>query len=907
MKDYAQYSSRIPAPVSRLPSPGNNYKRSPSQSMSTPTSTTTRNVSNHPLNTSSSPSSNNKEQPARERDSSTTASTTASTTLSSPLHHHHHSPSSSLNASDALALRKEGPEPTIHKLRAELDQTTARDSQAKAALAKSDAVILELRSSIRQVKRQLEHQQQETQEWKEQHETIQSQLQQLKQHDLANPSSQQYQEQIQQLQQRLQQIQSAHSQNENVGELQVQLDRAHAQILTADMVRTELEDTLEAEQYTWELRVQDQERTIAQLMQDIEVLTDDLENCRSQWKEAEDGWTAQVQELSEQLTQARNRIAATSATHASTSHEQQELQEKMLQLEQERAELQGCLDEALQELEAVDSELQTDDVGNAAAVQVVEPLQHMLRWILQESGDEKKDNYNTSNNPKELLSQIQQALEQTFEELEHNHSGGNTQELENQVNRYKEELKSREASSVELRESLKEAVALLKPLQDAVANAEEEKGQLQIQVQSLEQQKRQEVGSNNQELNRRQELIATLQEQVQELQEQVEDFRRARASMLASPPPTPTKSVPPQDAGNSSLIRIRKAHEELRRKRETEGNLQQLLKDAQNRFHSLHQQNEDHASLNRELQGKLQHAEDQMSTIPQDSMEHQLERYQQELVKRDEIVASLRQELQAHVNSATSDLGMEQELEELRKSQQRMQELDAQLLHTRNDLAQKGQAERMLNKSLKDALGLLKPLQMHLEDAEKEKMEISKELRNLRKRFRQLQMGEGDAQSQSTMGVQDVSIEIIRIKEELEETVRQLEMENSQLHDALEDLSQSEHNKNRSGGGDAKLRQKFVELNSRYEVTQNKLEDAHVENHALVKALKQKELEDKKRNDEICQLREQFKKSESELHNAKAIARSALVKVEELTMSHVELSLSRDNEQVERELNKMST
>ena len=54
-------------------------------------------------------------------------------------------------------------------------------------------------------------------------------------------------------------------------------------------------------------------------------------------------------------------------------------------------------------------------------------------------------------------------------------------------------------------------------------------------------------------------------------------------------------------------------------------------------------------------------------------------------------------------------------------------------------------------------------------------------------------------------------------------------------------------------------------------------------------------------------MREQFKKSESELHNAKAIARSALVKVEELTMSHVELSLSRDNEQVERELNKMST
>ena len=69
-------------------------------------------------------------------------------------------------------------------------------------------------------------------------------------------------------------------------------------------------------------------------------------------------------------------------------------------------------------------------------------------------------------------------------------------------------------------------------------------------------------------------------------------------------------------------------------------------------------------------------------------------------------------------------------------------------------------------------------------------LEISKELRNLRKRFRQLQMGELDDQSRSTIGQQDVSIELIRVKEELEETVRQLEMENSQLHDALEDLGE---------------------------------------------------------------------------------------------------------------------
>ena len=173
-------------------------------------------------------------------------------------------------------------------------------------------------------------------------------------------------------------------------------------------------------------------------------------------------------------------------------------------------------------------------------------------------------------------------------------------------------------------------------------------------------------------------------------------------------------------------------------------------------------------------------------------------------------------------------------------------------------------------------------------------MEISKELRNLRKRFRQLQMGEtSDDQSRST-APQDVSIELIKIKEELEETVRQLELENSQLHDALEDLSTDGDN-NGKKPSDAKLRQKMVELNSRYEVTQNKLEDAHIENHALVKALKQKELDEKEREEEVDLLRERLEKSEAELHNAKAIARSALVKVEELTMANVEqLSLSRD-------------
>ena len=68
---------------------------------------------------------------------------------------------SSMSAQDALNVRREGAEATIVRLRSALEESSQKDTTAKAALAKSDAVILELRSSVRQLKRQLEKLQQE--------------------------------------------------------------------------------------------------------------------------------------------------------------------------------------------------------------------------------------------------------------------------------------------------------------------------------------------------------------------------------------------------------------------------------------------------------------------------------------------------------------------------------------------------------------------------------------------------------------------------------------------------------------------------------------------------------------------------------------------------------------------------
>jgi chromosome segregation ATPase len=926
MKDYNQYTSRIPTPspkrigsIGSSPSKGNvlttptTPTRIPisSKSLSVQNNRNLANTATNGLYSTPSPAADKCE---KESISSTGSQTSSTSPRQQPQQQYQKQPSSNpmMNTSTTTDV-------SIQRLKEQLEAARAKDNSTKAALAKSDAVILELRSNQRQIKRQLELLQQEKAEWNMNKKVseIESTNKQNNQIDVLNRKIQELTNQLQ--------VSESSSRDAKVGELQIQLDRAHAQILTADMVRKELEDTLEAEQYTWELRVQDQERQITLLQQECDTLAQDLNQCRSQWKEAECGWNDELDELREQLirTQQQNQHLSRQMSGNSSndniengeeSSSSAAMVQKIHQLETERAELQSCLDEALKELEAVDAELQTsnnndnnsaNDGGNgstrgrsinvvsnggaqeSSTTTMVESLQHLLRWVYQE-GPGEKSQHKLSQNSQELVQHIQSALEDWLDATSDSKNGTTSRgiggpddqkvmaTLKQQVSMYQEELKSREESSSELRESLKEAVALLKPLQDAVAQAEEEKAGLQQQLNDLHHDR----DTSQEEIVQQSKKINSLQEQVTSLTEELEEQTRianARQSIINAATPSPRKNrsvdVESTPGSEASLSKIQRAREELRRKRETEGNLQQLLKDAQSRFKNLHEVNENVAAKNRELQGKIEQlgVEDENSALANKLAQRELE------------IVSLRQQFRR----------LQQDMEDPaspNSSFHKAKTLEEELDRARSEMAKHEHTERALSKSLKEALGLLKPLQMHLEEAETEKMEISKELRNLRKRFRQLQMGEADDQSRSTLGGTDVSIELIKIKDELEETVRQLELENSQLHDALEDLTEDggKHN-------DAKLRQRLVELNSRYEVTQNKLEDAHVENHALVKALKQKEMEEMNRRNELNQLRERLHKTETELNNAKSIAKSALVKVEELTMSNIEqLSITRD-------------
>jgi chromosome segregation ATPase len=724
------------------------------------------------------------------------------------------SSSTGMNAADGLQLMREGPEATVQKLRAGLHEMEQRDATAKSALAKCDAVILELRSSIRTLKRQCENLEAEKAALERNATNLEQDLQQLE--ELAHQEIQKAQDshtrEIYQLQAQLQNI-SAQSHSSVVGELQVQLDRAHAQILTADMVRKELEDTLEAEQYTWELRVQDQERQLSDMMDECATLREDLDQCRSQWKEAEVGWTQEVQDLSKELESAHREL------NLANKNDYKEIHEKLTMLESERTELQGCLDEAMQELEAVDQEIRTSP-------NVLGRLHNLYNWLSERSRQDAEDI--PADDVDALLQGIQTMVEHGVGPS-HSDDADELLNLQNQISVYRGDLKAREESAAELRSSLKEAVALLKPLQDAVHKTDMEKQALEQELVAL----KNGTGVSG-DGSLKDQTINDLEYQVQSLQQQlslITPERGQRALALGGGEPS--------SAG---------------KKREKEEALQQLLSSTQSRFQELNRTNSEVVAENNALQKRLQNDREMKE------LEEQVQVYQHELQRKDDEIVALREELERRPHEHGLD-PVEHE--------KRTEALEAELELTRRELTSKNQVEHILNNSLKEALSLLRPLQMHLETAEREKKDMSKKMKLYKK---QLAKWETGSQANESMSVSS-----------------EWPLERQELQQRLLELQQ------RTNGAE-KLRSDFVELNSRYDVTQNKLESAIVENQALADALKQREQHETEMIIELKELTEKMAKSEHELENAKYIATSALMKVEELTSEHVlQLSMEAHN------------
>lgn len=803
----------------------------------------------------------------------------------------------SMTASDALALRREGAEATIARLRAALEESTAKDAVSKSALAKSDAVILELRSSVRQLKRQLEKTQEEKRLTEEEHRAAMQRYRELQQSQHDDAGS--HQPQTEQQRKAWDEVQAK---DERVGELQVQLDRAHAQMLTADMVRKELEDTLEAEQYTWELRIQDQERTIEELQNECATLSDDLEQCRKQWKDAEAGWNKEVQDLQWKLENAQKEARHWKAMQSGDTNDVETLKLRLLELEQERGELQGCLDEALKELEAVDVELQDDGLRKEnerlksmlekGDGDLVESLKHLYRWVMERDGAYDQE-HTSPQSAREIIAAVQSHLERMpANDKDLSETRRQVAELESQLSVYKGDLQAREESSSELRASLKEAVALLKPLQDAVAKADKEKASLRREMDSLRRNGHGEGAINSEEMKRLKKELDLKDQHIDKLQQEIEslELELSRAKLAAASSLINVHKT--EDTGTPDSLT--KAREELRAKRASEKTLKQLLRDAQTRFSTLHTQTQEMEMMNSELKGRLHDAEQKMDTQPSsdfegpDSSQQRIIIQQEKIKEMDNELKVLKGELAGkEVELRETVIALEEAKAAVRQNRQqsiprelqaKVHELEAKLSVSRDEIRKRKDSEKALKKSLKEALDLLKPLQTHLQDAENEKRQLSEEIRELRRNA-------GHEVGPVTPRSSTKETTAIR---ELEETVKMLESENSQLHDALEDMSQSINASHLSGvsgsqRNDSRLREEIVELQSRNVVTQARLEDAYVENHTLVESLNRREKEERAFRDEISALRDKLKNSEAELDHAKFVATSALVKVEELT------------------------
>jgi hypothetical protein len=893
------------------------------------------------------------------------STSTVSSVTSGPISNGNGSSNTMLSPSDALALRRDYNNNTdlyINKLREDIQHQQATIQKISSASSKSDAVILELRSTIRQYKRQLDkvqaQQQQSTTSDKGFGTTNEGNNTSLNSGNFTTNGST-----IATDEQNNQQLDVTN--HPMVVELSQQLHEAQSKLVTADLIRKELEDTIEAEQYTWELRVQDLEREVNELKAQLQrqqqskavgteqaptklgrsVNTSTLETNTNESEP--DEYRKQLQDAQNEIQRYRSIIMTTTTTsdtddeinNNNNSNNNSEAaniamwKEKVLLLEQERLELQGCLDEALKELEAVDLELQQeantttlreenirlqqmidqlqnsstnnpmqqqrglispDDHMNNDNVAVREQLQHLYRWLLERDGTDVSTMIRKYQNSSvdEIIDIIQQHIENNSASINH------LNELEQQISVYKGDIHAKDEEMNELRNNLKEAVSLLRPIQDTVTKLEKEKTKYQESFESVRTQYdtslieirkyKQLMNDKDDEIDQMKQDIESLEIQLSKAKLTVANTVVAQHNLGSTPTTTRSLGLDPNNTNNdvSSSSPSDALDEKRAKHRSGENNLKEMLRDAQLR----------------DTGTDTTEREQQLQTIQE--YEHEIKLLRDELAQNDTTIQNLQNELQsAHEEVErlqeqvkTTNKNNDEPIKILlQQAELRLRTVEQELQETKLALASKRDAERSLNRSLKDALDLIKPLQKHLEESEIEKRQIEHELEILKKQQSGSRNVPNNNSDKLNISANSVSVEVVR---DLETTVRQLEKENAMLHDALEDMSHtlnashiSESNQNSPNrhsnilspnqqqqpgmttetgrnleNNDSKqrqqqlLHQEYVELKSRYEVTQTRLKDAYNENHTLSELI-QKEVEEKYvLNDEVTTLREQLQR-----------------------------------------------
>lgn len=504
--------------------------------------------------------------------------------------------------------------------------------------------------------------------------------------------------------------------------------------------------------------------------------------------------------------------------------------------------------------------------------------------------------------------------------------------LQQQLSSANDSARTREESNADLRNSLKEAVSLLKPLKEHVAQAESQKEDLRKElarskqrIDDLEKQVASQTAGPTKEspststdlrLRQKEEEVERLQKEVKDMNEALFDTRLelsdAQQRLARSSPPgaasrgisdesSTSSSRPAAQASNQSTnqesdanirIQLQRAQIDLNDKRRAEEELKQQLQALTH----------DHEELIR-LRQTLQDAEQKLQT-KDDEITRIREQLRQTQICLDDLTGTNDAPDDINrlsANEAKKRLGaaqfrvsqLEEELAHLNEEldtttcaemmlKQTSAKLEADLLEMSSDLEAKKETERTLNKSLKEAVDILKPLQGHVMTVEKEKAALLQRLKTTESRIEELE-------SSSARGLPSPPPPPPPGRND-DRAVRRLEQEKELLKQRIHQLERDAIDVDQQTLGSTmtqnvqRLQEQLVDVQARYEKSRKMLDQSAKTNANLLQDLREMEDEDEEAQEQIALLEQTLMEKDKELVAAKQIATTAMVKVDSMSV-----------------------
>ena len=246
----------------------------------------------------------------------------------------------SSNPATALNVSRDGPHATIVKLRRQLDDTLAQNERSKTSLARSDAVILELRRDLRETSGQLTKAEGERElldrsaaELEQDLSTSQQELHELRVTVQARSKE---------LERISDEVGRANQRDAVLGELQLKLDRAEAQILTADMRNKQLEEDYRSDREEWEMNLARKEDELDQCRAELGGEVSNRKDAEQFWRESANVREERMRELESEIARLASMLRETNEREAAIQAEREADREALAEVD----ELRGDLDEA---------------------------------------------------------------------------------------------------------------------------------------------------------------------------------------------------------------------------------------------------------------------------------------------------------------------------------------------------------------------------------------------------------------------------------------------------------------------------------------------------------------------------------------------------------------------------------